>query len=364
MYDPRGLEADDEGVAVGSISAGRVRLSLLTWERIVGAVALVTLCVVFAEDPPVDDGTITLHGHSGLVESVRFSPDGETLISSSWDKTVRLWNTGPSAHSPGEAEASLPSDAEMYSTAVSPDGGTIASTGFSGLTLWNWRDPQSFPEVKPQFGPCRGAAFSPDGLSVAVACFDQQIRIWEPKADRILAVLSGHRDVVRTITFVPDGSMLISLSFEGALKFWDMKTYREIDRLDGKNLGIHAFSLSSDGATIALSRLDPESQRIELWDLAANRLKATCQGHGAEVHALVFSHDGRTLASAGGDQRIRFWNVETGRSAGQVERALGWVRSLDFSKDGRWLAYSGSYNQVYLKRIVLPSSPERSLNDS
>ncbi len=34
----------------------------------------------------------TLHGHDSRVRSVNFSPNGKTLVSGSWDNTIKLWN--------------------------------------------------------------------------------------------------------------------------------------------------------------------------------------------------------------------------------------------------------------------------------
>ena len=336
----------------------RVRLSWFTWEGLACVAVLVTLCVVFGDDEPVEeDGTVALNGHVGMVETVRFSPDGASLVTSCWDRTVKLWDVDDPQQHPDREMASLTGESEMYTAAFSPDGGTLAATGLLGLTIWNWRDPQSFPEVKALFGPCRTATFAPDGRSVAVGGVDRQIRIWDPKTDRVLAVLSGHRDVIHALAFVPDGSMLMSLSFDGALKFWDMRDYREIDRLEGNNERVHSVSLSRDGRTVALSRLGANDREIEVWDLESNTLKVVCPGHDAEVHALTFSPNGRLLASAGGDRTLRFWNTETGEPAGRIKQDVGWVRALDISSDGRWLAYAGAFNKVCLKRLDLAPEP-------
>ena len=65
----------------------------------------------------------TLEGHTDLVWSVAFSPNGQTLASGSQDRTIRLWNPNN-----GNLVRTLTGHRDaVNSVAFSPDGRTLAS---------------------------------------------------------------------------------------------------------------------------------------------------------------------------------------------------------------------------------------------
>ena len=76
----------------------------------------------------------TLKGHSRAVESVNFSPDGQTLASASWDGTVKLWDLEGR-----ELQTLEGHSISVISVSFSPDGQTLASASRDGtVKLWDF----------------------------------------------------------------------------------------------------------------------------------------------------------------------------------------------------------------------------------
>ena len=75
----------------------------------------------------------TCKGHSDNVLSVAFSPNGKTLASGSFDRTVKLWDVPT-----GKEVATLKGHTEpVWSVTFSPNGKTLASAGGDkSIKLW------------------------------------------------------------------------------------------------------------------------------------------------------------------------------------------------------------------------------------
>lgn len=359
--------AEDDGERDGGADelAGRVqrrgvRLPFITWERAGVFVAILALSALFADSDEIQTrvgGERMLDGHLGLIESLRFSADGKTLLSSGWDQTVRVWGveSRPSDEF-GRELACLKVSSEVYAAEMSPDGRTVAVAGLDGLTLWDWQDASTPIRTLEGLGPSRSLTFSPDGRTLALGEFDHRIRLLDVETGRPGLVLEGHRDVVRKVAFTPDARRLLSLSYDGRLKAWDLSTGDESDfyrALADAGEPILTFALDPVAGRLAVSRYHSDARRIEIWDVSRGTLDRHCEA-GDTVHALAFSQDGSVLASTGADLRVRFWNPADGRAAGALDGEQGWVRALDFSADGRWMALTSLPDQVLLKPIVVP----------
>ncbi|WP_421109704.1 AAA family ATPase [Streptomyces sp. NEAU-S77] len=309
-----------------------------------------------------------LLGHTGAVYLTSFSPDGKTLATAAYDRTVRLWDTSDPTR-PKPLGKPLTGHTSWVSSAVfSPDGRTLASAGDDGtVRLWDVGDPR---HPRPLGAPLSGhdgtiylLAFSPDGKTLAAATEDRKVRLWNMRdrgRPKPLGTLSGHTAAVRSVAFSPDGKILAGGGDDGTIRLWNMADPRHPKRigkvLTGHTDLIHSVAFSPDGRTLASGAAD---NTIRLWDVGdprrAELLGAPLTGHSGPIWSVAFSPDGNMLAAASQDSTASLWNVQDPAYPSQVGEPLagssGEMYALGFSPDGRTLATGSGDNTVRLWSI-------------
>ena len=184
----------------------------------------------------------TLTGHTDRVESVSFSPDGQTLASGSVDETIRLWDVGT---------------------------GRVIRT-LTGHTDAVW-----------------SLSFSPDGQTLASGSVDETIRLWDVGTGRVIRTLTGHTARVVSVSFSPDGQTLASGSEDGTTRLWDVGTGCVIRTLTGHTAVGGNVSFSPDGLTLASGSRDRD-RMVLLYDVEhRSRYSHTHRAYGCGLERIV-----------------------------------------------------------------------------
>ena len=265
----------------------------------------------------VSDGALlhALEGHTRPVSGIAFFQDGTLLISVSRDRSVNIWRVSDGALVSRMVERS----SEIFSLAVSPDDRLLALGGFGAAWVWEV-DIKFFTRVDLREYPgsyVNSLAFSPNGTILALALSDETVCLrripdGENNGETILR-LGGHTGKVLSLAFSPDGRYLATGSEDNTLNLWRLS-----EQADGTLKARHILTLQ----------------------------------HPDWVNSLAFSPDGTLLASGTLDRKVRLWSIPDGDLLDPPLRTQHQALSVAFSPDGCTLAVGTVGGGLYLWDIV------------
>jgi RNA polymerase sigma factor (sigma-70 family) len=272
-------------------------------------------------------GSVSLR--SGRPFRAVVAPGGKTVaVAVAEDNThaVRVWDVAT-----GTERELLKHDRYDNAIAFSSDGKLLgaASTADSRLRVWDVATGKLLHALRVE-SEC--FAFSPDGKTVAAACYDRKVHLWDLAAGKETAALPLYS--ARCMAFSPDGKLLVAGSQDG-LVLWDPGARKELYRLPG--VWARSLAFAPDGKTLAVS----EYARIQLRDVATGKPLLGQTGHGFGVDALAVSPDGKVVASASHGYGLCLWNADSGKLLHQLPGYTTSCRNVCFSRDGKLLASGG-----------------------
>lgn len=338
----------------------------------------------------------TLCEHANRVSALAFSPNGRELLSTSWDRTARLWAV-PSGRPVGHP---LPHQDTVYNAAYSPDGLHLATGQRGGLVrVWRRPPPGAGDRTVPLFnyalrlkpsndgrfvipgkfggeyhkpmsvpalgvyettsgapiGPtfalgngCADAAVSGDGSTAAAVLSrdtSRTLHLWNPRTGQRVADAITLPGAPTAVAFNADDSRVGVLCDTGAVLLFDPQTGREVLRsqLEGWRSGKHqslflAFAPPKAGSaegTIVVAHADGSVRIIGEATGAARCAPIRGPKTGGSCGTFRIAPDGRHLAIAWrGAHAVQVFDLHSGAALSEPLPHPDTVYDICFTPDG------------------------------
>uniref|UniRef100_A0A1D1XR09 Transcriptional corepressor LEUNIG n=2 Tax=Anthurium amnicola TaxID=1678845 RepID=A0A1D1XR09_9ARAE len=201
--------------------------------------------------------------HSHLITDVRFRPNSTHLVTSSFDRTVRLWNA-----------------AEPH----------YCMNTFTG---------HNYPVMSLDFHPKKTDLFC--------SCDNNgEMRFWSVSKFSFLRVSKGARGQVR---FQPRLGQFLAASTENLVSIFDVETDRNIHMLQGHTEEVNCVSWDATGDYLASVCQDS----VRVWSASGDCVREF-NSNGNKFHSCVFHPNYQNLLVIGGYQTLELWNMAENKS--------------------------------------------------
>lgn len=174
-----------------------------------------------------------LSGHEGPVSSLAFAPDGDALVSGSWDRTARIW----SVFNRTQTSEPLQLQADVLDVAIRPDSQQLAVSTLDGqLTFWDIKDAEQQAGLDGR-RDMSGGRKSTDRRTAANAAGSKSFQTIRYSTDGSCLLAGGNSKYiclysVHSMVLLKKFTVSVNLSLSGTQEFLNSKALTEAGAAD------------------------------------------------------------------------------------------------------------------------------------
>lgn len=288
--------------------------------------------------------TFSHFGDLGWVNTVDFQDQNSWVISGSNDSTARVWDA-----TTGEELFRIFESSSVYDVAFSPDGKYAVTGGLDGsLRIWELKGWDGATASKDFETRVLDVKFDPSGQLILLGDGDGHVRIWNlitGEDTQWTAHLEGR---VNSIAISKNGRFILSGGSDGFARLWDSQNEFVGIKIEHASVLDVAFSpthrIAASGGCDWNWRGNCMHGYVKIWDITDGEITAQ-YSHDDYVTSIDFSPDGSRLISGSRDGTIIIWDMAKGEEISHItydpENWGDVINSVAFHPNGEWIATGG-----------------------
>lgn len=188
-----------------------------------------------------------------------------------------------------------------------------AGDGHGRVLQWDRQTGDLIQVVQAGKERIRSLSFDPIFERLYVGSSDQQVRVFDTKAQRQITEWKAHEGSVFGLVGFDSGNKLISVSRDAHINIWSVQPECALEQsIPAHMYAIHAAAVSDDGRWLATGSMD---KSIKIWDLPTRQLvkvidKGRFAGHGTSINALTWLIGKWELIAASDDRTLSHWSIQ------------------------------------------------------
>jgi WD40 repeat protein len=340
------------------------------------------------KQPPDFAPSKRLDGHENGVTHLLATPDGKTLVSSSLDRSVRIWDPAAAAH--GQAEVVLDRKLREQRARRKPKQEKEEILNAPGITV---NTLAATDVLEGHKGWVLGLGLSADGRRLISGDDTCLSIVWDLKSRQPVSQWRGYDRVwVRSAALSPDGKRAFTAEFADRrsnfdvpapqARFWDCENgemaldllrvwtpkVKDKDRVDSYGYrsvwsklikrGLVCAAFSPSGSLLAVGQGgETDTGKVHLVDVQSGEIVRTVSGHRYGVCDVKFSADGKYVLSSGRDTMVRICQVSDGKEVAALGESRGgqfkdWMHAIAISPDQSKIAAADIAGMIHIWQLA------------